>query len=512
MRHKKIISALAAIGVIACIQPTTQAEQTKTLLGDTNETGAIEIEDASGLLKMALKIEPTAEAKKFYYDMNGNGSVDLEDAAIVLKQALKITPEAYHRSFDEELLLETVSDKGIENAFSDGIYKGNAKIVDDLLKKYGLNREVGQLEDKLGDQLNTTEVCLVTDHIYADRMENVTCQAVSLKESTGEIFTEMEEAMREQDGVRIQDSHEKVLLRIYRVEADTVIGKSIVTEKTIADVVMNTESGNKVEPQSCTIISDYSTYQEFVKTHKYQNFPNCGETFFDTNKLVVYGGISQFQDDKAVRKLVLDREQGVLNIFESHSFNDVQTDSTVRYAMDYIISVPRNVMPQEKIYVQIQPDAVAGYDETTGTDIYVETKSTNPMKYCCITNADDIKADDFTTFLPMQEMDEVWEQLKEQLSSIDYDIYDALVIRHNNISGYHNTGWYIRWQNGILKAVGKCEKEAGSNDAVKPDTLVSVLKIKKGLLQKGYEPELQVKNWLYEENRMMQQGMYTPVE
>lgn len=512
MRHKKMISALAAIGVIACVQTTTQAEQTKTLLGDTNETGAIEIEDASGLLKMALKIEPTAEAKKFYYDMNGNGSVDLEDAAIVLKQALKITPEAYYRSFDEELLLETVSDKGIENAFSDGIYKGNAKIVDDLLKKYGLNREAGQLEDKLGEQLNTTEVFLVTDHIYADRLENVTCQAVSLKESTGEIFTEMEEAMREQDGVRIQDSHEKVLLRIYRVEADTVIGKSIVTEKTKADVVMNTESGNKVEPQSCTIISDYSTYQEFVKTHTYQKFPNCGETFFDKNKLVVYGGISQFQDEEAVRKLVLDREQGVLNIFESHSFNDVQTDSTVRYAMDYIISVPRNVMPQEKIYVQIQPDAVAGYDETTGTDIYVETKSTNSMKYRWITNADDIKADDFTTFLPMQEMDEVWEQLKEQLSSIDYNIYDALVIRHNNVSGYHNTGWYIRWQNGILKAVGKCEKETGSNAAVKPDTLVSVIKIKKGMLQKGYEPELQVKNWLYEENSMMLQGMYNPVE
>jgi len=66
----------------------------KVQVGDWNQNGKIELDDAKEALKAALHITETEQVDKFMMGTRAHNRIELEDAQDVLKMALKIiTPE-----------------------------------------------------------------------------------------------------------------------------------------------------------------------------------------------------------------------------------------------------------------------------------------------------------------------------------------------------------------------------------------------------------------------------------
>ncbi len=93
MRLKKIsvFLILSLILVLGCAVVTQAADYEKLYRGDVNGDGKYSIRDALGILKMAAKIDPTADVG----DIDLDGSVDIEDVRLMLELAVYHKDETF---------------------------------------------------------------------------------------------------------------------------------------------------------------------------------------------------------------------------------------------------------------------------------------------------------------------------------------------------------------------------------------------------------------------------------
>ena len=67
-----------------------QAADAKSMLGDVDFNGKIDLYDVKAVLKSVLNIEPMSAASYSMADVNGDGNVDLTDAHTILKAAIGV--------------------------------------------------------------------------------------------------------------------------------------------------------------------------------------------------------------------------------------------------------------------------------------------------------------------------------------------------------------------------------------------------------------------------------------
>lgn len=422
--------------------------------------------------------------------------VDLSDTSMVLKQALKLSPASYYREFDEELLVETLSSTGVENAFSENVYEGKAQNVCNIMKMFGMSAEAVQLEEKLGSRFESATVLFTAADVYADSVEDTTCSALSLKESSGVLYMDMQEAAPKRGEYRYKDEQDRVLVRIYLMDETAGVKSMKVRDEVEADITLETVKGYPGD-DSGKVLNTYEEYKEFLEEYGEDDFPVYDEKFFKNKKIVMCWEKSLFGDEEdIVRTIDTEKETGIIYISERKRYGE-EAGNTIN-TVTYVMTMPKKMQDVDGVWVKVTGDITGGYTQTSADAVVVNEENKNRAndkiykdEYCYITKTD--KVEDINgnsgILTPGKEWEEIWEQIQKKISEIDLEKYDIIAFRDDYAEDGMNSSVYMRWYGRDLEIM----RNYTGQETVDEKSLIRLVVVEKGYFQEGWMPDIKIK-------------------
>lgn len=155
----------------------------KLQVGDWNQNGKIELEDAKEVLKAALQINETEHVDNFKICTRAHNQIELEDAQDVLKMALKIMePESvYIYEPDFKPLYQSLEFAPYDAWKIECMFK-NKESLKDWVKRFVDNQEfLSYVEDMDESLFEDYGVLMTSDFVYAESLDDVGVDKVQLK-------------------------------------------------------------------------------------------------------------------------------------------------------------------------------------------------------------------------------------------------------------------------------------------------------------------------------------------